>query len=519
MRVRADAAPRRVTGNMSSRLDSGVAFLRQGQLQEAWAVFRDILTSEPSNAAAWHMMGLTLLQAGQRQDAISHIRRSIALDPASPAAYGNLANALRDDGQLQEALQSADRGLALDPGFLNAKVVRACTLADLDRLDEALAVYDAILTAHPETTWVLPNRANVLRRMNRHAEALRDLERAMALFPDRADIRVVAGYTHLALGDFGKGLELSEWRWREGSGFGWLMARAFTQPLWTGDQPLEGRTILLYGEQGHGDTLQFCRYATLVKVRGARVILEADRSLIGLLGSLEGPDVLVARGEDLPPFDLHCPLMSLPAAFHTRLETIPADVPYLRADPAAAAAWRLKLKPTGRPKVGLVWSGGHRPDQPELWPVNARRNLPLAKLMALKGVDADFYSLQKGEPGERELRTALAQGWAGPPIIDLAPEIGDFRDTAAVIEALDLVISVDTSTAHLAGALGKPVLILSRFDACWRWMLDRADSPWYPTVRLLRQPTPGDWDSVMGEVGQFLAAMPAGAERLIGERL
>jgi hypothetical protein len=216
-------------------------------------------------------------------------------------------------------------------------------------------------------------------------------------------------------------------------------------------------------------------------------------------------DALIGRGDPLPPFDLHCPLMSLMAAFRTRLETIPAPIPYLRADRQAAEVWAQRLGPKVRRRVGLVWSGGHRPDQPELWALNARRNMPLVRLAALKGVGADFYGLQKGEPAEGELRAAEQAGWDGPPITDLAPWIADFADTAAIIANLDLVLTVDTSTAHLAGAMGKPVWILNRFDACWRWMLDRSDSPWYPTARLFRQPAPGDWDSVMAEVRQALA--------------
>ena len=490
---------------MHPRLDSGVALLQQGRPQDAWTVFRDILAEQPANAAAWHMMGLILLQSGRRRDAIGHILRSITLDPHCAAAHSNLGRALRDDGALEEALESCDRALALDPGLVNAKINRANALTDLDRLDEALAVYDAVLD-DPGMSGILPNRANVLRRLNRHRDALRDFERAMALFPGNAAIRAAAGYTHLTLGEFDKGLALSEWRLRDAASLERLGARDFAQPLWTGAEPLAGKTLLLHSEQGFGDTLQFCRYAALASDRGARVILEVDRPLVGLIASLAGPELLVALGDALPPFDLHCPLMSLPAAFRTRLETIPAEIPYLRADPKAVSAWKQALGPGTRRRVGLVWSGGHRPDQPELWAVNARRNLPLAELVALKGVEADFYSLQKGAPAEDDLRAAERNGWDGPPIIDLAPRIGDFGDTAAIIDNLDLVVTVDTAVAHLAGALGRPVWILNRFDACWRWMQGRSDSPWYPTARLFRQSAPGDWTHVMAEVRQALSS-------------
>jgi hypothetical protein len=192
--------------------------------------------------------------------------------------------------------------------------------------------------------------------------------------------------------------------------------------------------------------------------------------------------------------------MSLPLAFRTTLATVPAEVPYLTVDPERRSYWHGKLGARGKPRVGLVWSGGFRPDQPEIWSVNSRRNIQLARLTPLSTADIEFFSLQKGQPAESELAQLSLQDWQGPPPIDCAGEFGDFADTAALIEQLDLVISVDTSTAHLAGALGKPVWILNRFDTCWRWLLDRADSPWYPTARLYRQAEPGDWDTVVEQV-------------------
>jgi hypothetical protein len=263
--------------------------------------------------------------------------------------------------------------------------------------------------------------------------------------------------------------------------------------------------ILLHAEQGLGDVLQFCRYAKRVADLGATVILEAPAALVRLLSGLDGVTRVVARGGALPPFDYHCPLMSLPLAFDTMVATIPADVPYLRCDSRLAFAWRDRLRSGLRPRVGIVWSGGFRPDLPGTWPVNQRRNMPLAKLAPLESAAVDFYSLQKGEPAESEFADLAASDWRGPHLIDHTGELKDFSDTAAFIENLDLVISVDTAVAHLAGALGKPVWILNRFDACWRWLDDRDDSPWYPTARLYRQSAPGDWDGVVGRVAADLA--------------
>lgn len=231
-------------------------------------------------------------------------------------------------------------------------------------------------------------------------------------------------------------------------------------------------------------------------------MLEAPRALAPLLQSLKGVSQVVVQGDPLPEFDMYCPLLSLPLALKTTLSSVPAQVPYLAVGEYRRRLWQYKLGESRRPRIGLVWSGGIRPARPELRSVNERRNIPLARFAAFKGFDADFYSLQKGEPAESELAGLVSRGWDGPDIVDFAAELADFADSAALIEQLDLVISVDTAAAHLAGALGKPVWILNRFDACWRWLIDRDDSPWYPTARLYRQERPGDWDSVMHKVAR-----------------
>jgi hypothetical protein len=337
----------------------------------------------------------------------------------------------------------------------------------------------------------------------------------------------------LMAGDYRTGWAAYEWRWRTANAK--LQPRVFQQPLWLGAEPLSDRTILLHVEQGLGDTLQFSRYIPLLVERGARVILVVPPPLLRLMQeSFQGlwrysvQDAaqesahaiaqgaaaptsaaveVLAAGRPLPDFDYHCPLMSLPLAFATDLTTIPQSHPYLVADPDRAEVWGQRLGPRHRLRVGLVWSGGARPDQPELRLVNERRNLPPSKLEPLATVTADFYSLQKGEPAVGEFKRQLADGWNGPMMNDFTDELNDFADTAALIANLDLVISVDTSTAHLAAAMGKPVWILNRFDTCWRWMLDRRDSPWYPTITLYRQTRPGVWDDVIESVRTDLEAL------------
>ena len=259
----------------------------------------------------------------------------------------------------------------------------------------------------------------------------------------------------------------------------------------------------MHSEQGLGDTIQFCRYAKLVKKLGARVVLEVPKPLLDLLNGLDGVDQLIESGKLLPAFDYHCPLMSLPLAFKTHLDSVP-ESPRFKINQQKINFWKNKLGTESnfnkKPRIGLVWNGGFRPNQPEVWGVNQRRNLPLDHLKILKNTGIEFISLQKGEPAESEFRCKISEGWDGPDIKDYAGELQDFSDTAALVLNLDLVITVDTSTAHLAASLGKPVWLLNRFDTCWRWLLDREDSPWYPSMKIYRQPSHGDWDSVMTKV-------------------
>jgi hypothetical protein len=329
-----------------------------------------------------------------------------------------------------------------------------------------------------------------------------------------------------------------EWRWNLKHGqFPGSMESG--PASWCDAESLEGKTLLLTHEQGLGDTLQFCRYAPLAAARGARVVLQVPDSLVRLLRaqdwSAEGTAVsgrsveVVSTADPLPSFDLHCPLMSLPLAFGTTLETIPfGKEAYLQALPAEVERWGRWLEErlgdtssvgsdeaparSRRPRVGLVWNGGFRADQPELWAVNERRNVPLglfAGALDLPGID--FVSLQKGDPAESELRAREGEYWQAGRLLNAAGELNDFADTAGLIAHLDLVISVDTSTAHLAAALGKPVWILNRYDTCWRWLLEREDSPWYGSVRLYRQGADRDWRPVLERVAGDLAALTSGA--------
>jgi hypothetical protein len=369
-----------------------------------------------------------------------------------------------------------------------------------------VAGYDRLLARAPGDVRALSNRGLALRSLNRAADAVKSFERALAADPANAQVRANAGQAHLAAGDLKAGFALFEARWSTPVMAGYLQSRNFGKPQWLGQAPLKGKTLLLHSEQGYGDIFQFCRYAALAADQGARVLIEVQAPAVALMRTLKGADGVIGFGQPLPTFDFHCPVMSLPHAFGTTLETIPGGlVPYLSADPARVAAWNRRLGPRARPRVGLVWSSGVRPDQPELAAANGRRNLPLEALKAFRGLPVDFVSLQKGEPAESAFAALDQSSWGGPPILDVADGLNDWADTAALIETLDLVVSVDTATPHLAGAMGKPVWIMNRFDPCWRWLETRADSPWYPTARLFRQPEMGDWDGVVAEVRAELA--------------
>jgi tetratricopeptide (TPR) repeat protein len=515
-------------------LQTGFQLLQQGRMQEAWNAFQTLVRLDPNSALGHHMVGLIALRTGQLDLGVQSLRRSIALDPSDPSAYGNLANGLRDLGRTDEALQAYGKALAVAPTFLDALNNRANLLVKIGRHADALADYDraiaqnarvpslhnqranalrllerhddalqacaAALALDPAHAEALLNRATVLGELGRHRDAVADYEACLALNPDQAEAQFYGATAYLALGDYARGWPRYEARKRLKGAWRVVSALDDAAPAWFGETSLEGKTLLLHAEQGLGDTLQFARYANLAKAQGATVILQVDAPLVSLISTLKGADRVIAKDGARPPFDLHASIMSLPGAFRTTLDTVPAATPYLSADTAKVAAWAQRLGPKTRPRVGLVWAGGLKPDRPDL----VRRNIPLRLLEPLAQADVDFVSLQKGEGTEGELAALLAQGWTGPAMIEAAADLHDFSDTAALVQALDLVITVDTSTAHLAGALGKPVWILNRYDNCWRWMTDRADTPWYPTARLFRQRTFGDWTPVVGEVVEAL---------------
>jgi len=483
----------------------GAELKTQGRFAEAAVCFGKALALHPGFVEAYNNLGCALRDMGKPVLALQPLEKGLTLSPQTAELHNSLGNVLYDLGRLDDAIFRYTEAIRLKPDYLQAHNNLGTVYCDQDRLDDAMGSYLEALSIDPNCADAHTNLGVALHRMGRPDLAVRAYRDAIRLGPDMIDAPINLAMALLLQGDYAEGWRLFEKRWL--SRHLKLGVRTFRQPVWNGD--LEPERLLIHAEQGLGDTLQFCRYLPLID-RRHRIVLEVDAPLVSLMRQLPGVEAVVARGGPLPDFDAHCPIMSLPFVFGTTLQTIPNQTPYLWADPVKVAGWAKRLEPAKGLRVGLVWAGGARPDQPGLAPVNRRRSMNLATLAPLaQATGVSFVSLQKGPPA--------LEAHAPPPgmaLFDFAGDLHDFTDTAALVETLDLVISVDTAVAHLAAAMGKPVWLLNRFDTCWRWLMNRDDSPWYPTVRLFRQPAPGDWDSVTTDV----AAALQGAANALADR-
>jgi Flp pilus assembly protein TadD len=480
----------------------GYALHTLGQPGEAEPHYREAVRLHPDHVEAWCNLGLAVQALRRFPEAEACQQHALRLQPDYPEAHNNLGLAQYEQGRVAEAENSFRGALRLRPAFANAMTNLAIALQSLNRLDEAEAGYREALTLGALPARVLNNLGLLMQEQGRPDAAEAICRRALLADPGQADARTNLALVLLLRGEYPEGWRHYEARWQVASMAG--SARALAQPQWDGELSPQGRTILLHAEQGFGDTLQFCRYAPLLAAAGAQVVLEAPAALCRLLSSLAGVAAVIPWGETLPPFDLHCPLMSLPLAFGTTIETIPAEMPYLHAGATEVAAWREVVAAIPGLRIGLVWGGSSRIGQPHAVAIDRRRSLPLAALAPLADVrGCSFVSLQLGPPACQ----------APPPglvLHDFTHRFGDFASTAALVAVLDLVITVDTAVAHLAGALGKPVWLLNRFDTCWRWLLDRDDSPWYPTLRQFRQPAPGDWRTPVARIAAALSQQSGG---------
>lgn len=466
----------------------GAVLFDLSAFEECERCYREALRLNPRFAEAYNNLGGLLIKLGRLDEAEVSLREACRLKPAFPEALNNLGDLLRIRGQAEEAEAYCREALRLKPDYIPAQLTLGNALREAGRFYDAEPCYRVALDRNPAWPEALNNLGTLLFDLGRPDEAIQSLRTALSQRPDYADAHFNLGVSLLLAGRFDEGWREYEWRWKQDGKKPHL--RGFSQPLWGGED-IGDRVLLLHAEQGLGDTLQFVRFVPAIAA-GRRVVLEVQRPLLSLvaplLAGLPGLECIVARGDPLPPFDLHCPLLSLPRVLGTTLETIPREAPYLRADPQRAAAWRQRVGQLDGLRVGLVWAGN------QTMSGDRRRSISLdrfSELADLPGVS--FVSLQKGP-------AASQSPPPGVSLHDWTDDLHDFGETAALIEALDLVIGVDTAVVHLAGALGRPVWLLNRFDRCWRWLLNRDDSPWYPTLRQFRQPQPGDWGSVLKDV-------------------
>jgi hypothetical protein len=450
----------------------------------------------PDNVEAHYNRGMILIDLKQFNDALRSFDRAIQLRPNYVQAHDNRGICLLYLARWHEALQSHDLAIQLKPDYAEAHYNRGIVLAKLQQLDAAIASYDQAISVKPDYAEAYSNRGVVLAELKQLDAAIASYDQAISVRPDFAEAYLNKSLALLLGGDFERGWELYEWRWNgEGS---IQRKRNFVQPLWLGAESLRGKTILLHGEQGFGDKIQFCRYTKSVADLGAEVILEVEEPLIPLLSSLTGVSQFVVTGSALPAFDYYCPLLSLPLAFKTTLSTIPSSQGYLRSNDGKVTEWVGKLGTKTKPRIGIVWSGSATNKN------DRNRSIVLSELIPHLPEELEYFSLQKEV---RDIDKATLQ--AHPSIRHLGHEFNDFADTAAVCEQMDLVLSVDTSVAHLSGAIGKATWVLLPYSPDWRWLLDRHDSPWYPSIQLYRQATVGDWTSVFEKVNVALRKLIA----------
>jgi tetratricopeptide (TPR) repeat protein len=476
-------------------------FGRAALLQErrqwltALASYDQVIALSPVDVAAHYNRGTVLRQLERWGDALASFDRVLALDDKMAAAHVGRAEALYQLDRAQHALDSYNRAIGLAPNAA-AYSGRGVVQQKMGDFAAALASFDQAIASQPEDPQGYFNRGAALEKLGDFARALDNYRRAVSLKPDFAAAHLNLALTALKVGDYPTGWAHYEWRWQVQRGPILIEARDLGRPLWRGTDDIAGRTILLHGEQGLGDMLQFCRYAEQVAARGAKVILEVARPLVSVCATLRGVTQVIARGEILPAFDVQCPLMSLPLACKTTVQSIPVAIPYLRSDPDKVAVWRERLGAKTKPRIGLTWSGS----------VGARtfseRSFALAQLIPHLPDDFQYFCLQT-EITDADRGTLLENS----ALRRFEGELRDFSDTAALCACLDLVITMDTSLTHLVGALGRPAWVLLPFDGDWRWLKDREDSPWYPTVRVFRQKSRGDWAGVFAEVAGQLGAL------------
>jgi tetratricopeptide (TPR) repeat protein len=484
--------------NVAAHNNLGVIYKNQGQLEEAAQCYRQALRLNPQHAGAHNNLGLVLVEQQQLSEGIECYRQALRFDPLLADAHFNLGNALGAQGRMAEAAECYRQALKINPQLAGAHNYLGIALMEQGQLAEAARCYRQALRLDPDHALVHQNLSVALMHMGLLPEAVEHNERGLRLQPGHGPGLWQRSVLRLLKGEYETGWRDYEQRWTLPD----KVLPSFQRPRWDGSA-LAGKTILVYAEQGLGDTIQFVRYLPMVKERGGTVLFQCPRALLGLCNGIRGVDQLVPVGMALPSYDVQVALLSLPGIFGTTLSTIPATAPYLYADPHLAEYWRTEMEPLAGFKVGIAWQGNPKNSVDRFRSLALTRFRPLARV---RGVH--LVSLQVG-PGTDQLAAASF------PVTDLGSKLdpGSLGDLAAVMANLDLIVSVETAVAHLAGALAAPVWTLLPLVPDWRWLLDRADSPWYPTMRLFRQSRQGDWDEVLERVQEALRLLIAGGPR------
>jgi len=486
-------------------LKNAIANIQAKEFAQAKKLLQKAREIDNLHPAPLRLMAVIAAMTYELSDALKLIDQAIALNPNDGVTYSNKGNILKELGRYEEALAALDTAIKLAPTYVEAYSNMGNVLQDLYRYEDALEWYDRAIALNPHYAEAYSNKGNALKLLKRHEEALFNYHQATSINPEFLDAYWHKALVQLPSGDFENGWKNYEARWFKSN----PVKYSFEQiPRLEHTENLNGKKILVWSEQGLGDSIQFSRYIKLLNMRGAEVVYLVPESLLEVFSSIQQYCTLTAVIEDQSIFDFQSPLLSLPLVFSTSVSTIPVDMPYIQADKKKLEEANHHIQVSKNLKVGIIWNGGFRVGAPELWAINKRRNIELDQISALRDIPGvDFYSLQKGDPAETEFVNRKDELW--PNMANLAPLLNDFSDTAALITNLDLIISVDTSSAHLAGALGKPVWILNRYDSCWRWLRGREDSPWYPSAKIFQQKKPGDWSAVISSVKSELSNLAA----------
>lgn len=473
----------------------GVTLHKLGRLDEAIGSYETSILLKPNYAEAHSNMGVSLRELGRLDEALFCAERAIGLKPEYAEAYSNRGVTLLELKRFDEALQSYDCAISLTPDFAEAHSNRGVCLQKLGRTKEALESYETAVNLKPDFDEAYTNYGNALVEFKRLDDAIARYDQAIELNANNAEAHWNKGLAHLLKGDFEVGFQQYEWRWKSRNVSKGAGIRSFSSPLWLGEYTLENKTILLYGEQGLGDVIQFCRYASLVKKRGAKVLMQLPRSLISVGSHLGGVDLLIDEGQTPLDFDYHCPLLSLPLAFKTKLTSVPCQESYIRSCPEKRQIWTSRIGPRLMPRIGLTWSGRdtHINDK--------NRSLSLETLLENLPPNFEYISLQK------DVREGDTKFLKQSNIKHYGELLTDFGETAALCDLMDVVITVDTSVAHLSGAIGRPTWILLPYIPDWRWLLNGEDSPWYKSVKLYRQREDRQFAPVLKEVSCDLLKM------------